>query len=313
MVKTKQPSHHEETLDEPVAAVPVRARMRSLFQPGLLAAVMLLIAAISFGPRLMKSLPDLSGLEEFRLPAREIEVTPPPHWVPHDLIEQVLAQSQLPDELSLLDKGLTARIAEAFQHHPWVEEVVRVTKSTPAQVKVELTYRQPAAMVQVKQGLYPVDRLGVLLPPGDFSPAEARRYPLIVNAATPPQGSVGTSWGDVAVTGAAQIAAALNMHWKDFGIDYIEIPPVATARPTIDELVYHLHTTGGSRIIWGRAPENSHPGELTAAQKIGRMEEYVTRFGGFDQPHGPYEIDIRHLQLISRKPLAEVPAPASRR
>ena len=301
--------------EEPVEtdAAPARSRMRSLFQPGLLAAVVLLIAAISFGPRLMKSLPDLSGLEEFRLPSRDIAISTPPHWVPHDLVEQVLEQAELPDELSLLDKGLTERIAKAFAQHPWVEEVVRVTKSTPAEIKVELTYRQPAAMVQVKQGLYPVDRTGVLLPPGDFAPAEAQRYPLIVNAATPPQGPVGTSWGDVAVSGAAQIAATLNVHWKEFGLNYIEIPPIASARPTVDELVYHLHTMGGSRIIWGRAPENSHPGELTAAQKIGRMEEYVTRFGGFDQPRGPYEIDIRHLQLISRKPLAELPSAAPRR
>jgi len=32
------------------------------------------------------------------------------------------------------------------------------------------------------------------------------------------------------------------------------------------------------------------------------MLKYVTDFGGFDRPHGPYEIDIRHWQEISRKP-----------
>jgi hypothetical protein len=43
---------------------------------------------------------------------------------------------------------------------------------------------------------------------------------------------------------------------------------------------------------------------LSTRQKIGRLEEYVTRFGGFNGPQGPYEIDIRHWRDISRTPLS---------
>jgi hypothetical protein len=60
---------------------------------------------------------------------------------------------------------------------------------------------------------------------------------------------------------------------------------------------------GGSHIIWGHAPGTGHPGELSTKQKIGRLDEYVKRFGGFDRPHGPYRIDIRHWRDISRTPL----------
>ena len=75
-----------------------------------------------------------------------------------------------------------------------------------------------------------------------------------------------------------------------------------------------LMAKGGSRIIWGHAPATSHPetgkpeaghpGELSTKQKIGRLDEYVTKFGGFDSPQGPYQIDIRHWRDISRTPLS---------
>ena len=74
-----------------------------------------------------------------------------------------------------------------------------------------------------------------------------------------------------------------------------------------DEAIYELRTVGGSHIIWGRAPDSDHPGELTYQQKIGRLEDYATRNGGFSDEHGPYEIDIRHWHEISRQPLSQVP------
>ena len=70
----------------------------------------------------------------------------------------------------------------------------------------------------------------------------------------------------------------------------------------IDDLQFELLTRNGSRILWGRAPGTNHPGELTVEQKIGRLKKYQSDFGGFDQPHGPYEIDIRHWREISRRP-----------
>ena len=57
------------------------------------------------------------------------------------------------------------------------------------------------------------------------------------------------------------------------------------------------------KVVWGRAPGSGHPGELTAVQKIGRLRKYLDEFGGYAQPRGPYEIDIRHWQEITRRPL----------
>jgi hypothetical protein len=263
--------------------------------------IALVVAAAIVGPEIRKRLPDLAERPEYRLAAVKIEITQPPHWVPHDLVEQVVQHAALPAELSLLDDDLTRQVAEAFQFHPWVEEVVSVKKSVPAKIEVQLRYRCPVAMVQMQQGMYPVDGAGILLPPADFRIADTRKYPVILNVRSTPQGPAGTPWGDPVVLGGARLAAELAPYWKKLGVTSISCERSPTGK-TADEW-YTLISTGGSRIIWGRAPGVDHPGELSVEQKIGRLKKYVADFGNFDQPHGPYEIDIRHWREISRRPL----------
>ena len=301
------------TAPQAPAAAPAKPRgvVRGLFQPKLLFILAVSVLAANCLPLLRSYLPDLSKRPEYRLTAAQIRVTQTPHWVPHNIVEQVVQQGNLPEEMSLLDEHLTQEIADAFQLNPWVERVESVRKSVPGQLEVKLVYRRPVAMVQVKQGMYPVDGSGILLPPENFSVADTRLYPLITNVLSTPQGAAGTSWGDVVVVGAARLADELAPHWKKFGLNSIDCPRTARAEPALDDGVYLLTSTGGSQIIWGRAPGSDHPGELSTDQKIGRLKKYITLFGGFERPHGPYEIDIRHWQEIVRRPLLTQTPPAT--
>lgn len=280
------------------------SRPRLLFRPKALVPLAVLVLAAFCSPVVVRHLPDLRQRDEYTLSTTEIEITPPPRWVPADLVDQVVQQANLPETVSLLEDDLAGRILEAFEGHPWVAEVRSVRKSMPARLTVELRYREPVAMVQMKAGFYPVDKKGTLLPPQDFAISEAKRYPRITNVQSVPQGSAGTAWGDVVVLGAARIAEALAPHWEEFELAAIRAPRPTSAHTTIDDLTYVLITRGGSRILWGRAPGADHPGELTAEQKVGRLQEYLARFEQFDRPHGPYEIDIRHWREISRRPLS---------
>jgi hypothetical protein len=122
----------------------------------------------------------------------------------------------------------------------------------------------------------------------------------------------------VAVLGAARLAEALLQapsgqpsHWQRLNLIAIHVPTL-DGRTNIEDLSYELIAPGGSRIVWGRAPGSGHPGELSVEQKIGRLQKYVSDFGGFDRPHGPYEIDIRHWQEISRRPLSASAEPPAR-
>ena len=300
------------------ASFPTRAR-RLLFRPRVLLFFAALVSSTLAVPLLIQSLPDLRERDEFRVQIDAIEVTPPPPWIPVDLIERVIETTEFGTELSLLDESLPRNLYEAFRRDPWVAQVVRVRKVPPNRVDVELVYRRPVAMVEVAEGLYPVDPNGTLLPPADFSAADASEFPLIRNVTSKPQGPAGTNWGDVAILGAARLAEALLQapprkpsHWERLGLVAIRVPD-ATASTGIEDLCFELLASGGSRIIWGRAPGSTHPGELTVEQKIGRLEKYVADFGGFDRPHGPYEIDIRHWQEISRRPLTAATEPSTRR
>lgn len=278
-----------------------------LVQPNLLLTLSCLVAAWIFLPKLGLRFPNLQNNQQYRLQTAQIEITAPPHWVPHDLAEQVTRRAGLPDELSLLDKDIARRVAEAFERHPWVKGQVRVSTSIPARMRVELEYREPVAMVRVASsaGLFPIDAEATLLPSADFAPAEISKYPRIENVVTAPQGAEGTVWSDEKVIAAARLAVRLKPYWKQFGLQSILVPEKSEANAAWDDLSLRLVTHGGSRVIWGRAPGALHPGELTAEKKIDRMKFYLKHHGPFDSAHGPYEYDITQWRDISRKPIAD--------
>ena len=97
-----------------------------------------------------------------------------------------------------------------------------------------------------------------------------------------------------------------------FGLTSIVAPQRPDPKVSPAELTFELTSKGGSVIVWGRPPGTNHPGELTVEQKVGRLERYLEQFGSFDGPHGPYEIDIRHWQEISRRPLTPPKSNAAR-
>ena len=284
-----------------------------LLQPNLLLGLSCLVAAAVFLPKTVRMLPDLRQSSQYRFETSQIEITPPPHWVPHDVVEQVVKRAGLPHEMSLLDESVTQRIAAAFERHPWIKGNVRVRTAVPARVQVDVEYREPVAMVSVssgpKSGLFPIDVDGILLPGADFPPAEIAKYPVIENVATAPRGRAGDEWGDARVLGAARLAVLLKPNWKEFGLKSIRVPSASGTKVAAEDLSYQLGTTGGSRIVWGRAPGSRHPGELPAEKKIDRMKFYRRHHGSFDSAHGPCEFDITHWRDISRKPIADrIPA-----
>jgi hypothetical protein len=258
------------------------------------------------GPVAWRWLPDLTRRREYRLKAQDIRFTDPPPWIPRTFIRDVIREGGLPEELTLLDDELVKQVVAAFQKDAWVDRVVSVRKDFARGLTVVLTYRKPVAFVVTESDRYPIDQEATLLPPPGFPPG-ADELPVIRNAHSAPQGPAGTPWGDRIVEGAARLAEILGPCWKKLQLESIRIPDVDAKRRGPDETIYELWTVGGSHIIWGRAPGSDHPGELTCEQKIGRLEDYVTRNGGFSDDHGPFEIDIRHWREITRQPLSELP------
>ncbi|MEE9602528.1 MAG: hypothetical protein V3V75_04430 [Thermoguttaceae bacterium] len=229
---------------------------------------------------------------------RNVEITPPPPWIHSSIREDVFRDASLDGPLSIMDDDLTDRISTAFSLHPWVAKVLRVSKYHPARVTVELVYRRPVCMVEVTDGLLPVDEQGVLLPVGDFSPIEASRYPRLVGVNTDPVGPVGTRWGDARVVGGAEIASALGPVWEQFKLHRI-VPLSTGTRRATDDYVYAIFTRGGTRIIWGRAPGVNAPGELPPGEKIARLKWVAQQDGGLDNHGDSRELDVHSLRVSS--------------
>ncbi len=300
---------------ESVAAPPASAKKRSwIFRP----RTLMLAAACGFGliamPVLLRRLPSLEDRPEYVVTASEVTISPPPRWIPENLVQQVCERAGISDSESLHDPELTLRIAAAFTSHPWVDQVVSVRKSFPARIHVDVVYREPVAMVRGIDGHYPVDRNGVLLPARDFSVTDVAQYPVIERVSSVPMGKLGESWGDPAVTGAAELAAVLNEDrqdgtswWKELELASILVPQRVALTEDVEELQFELKTNGGSQILWGRGPGSQHPGELSVSQKVERLDRLHRDYGSFDDDHGPYVIDIRPWQGIERGVLARQP------
>jgi hypothetical protein len=133
-------------------------------------------------------------------------------------------------------------------------------------------------MVEVPDGLFPVDAQGVLLPSGDFTAAEARNYPRIAGVPGQPLGLVGSPWNDAIVTAAAKIADELTPIWKDLGL--YQIRPLAAPQQThTANGDFELVTRNGLTITWGSAPGHEQPGEPTTSEKIARLRKRLAKSG----------------------------------
>lgn len=236
---------------------------------------------------------------EYLLRPENIEITvEQPDWIKSDVRAEAVRDGSLGD-LSILDKQLTVKVAQAFAMHSWVEQVTRVSKHYPARVVVELTYRKPVAMVEVwtpknGDGLLPIDINGVLLPPSDFTAEQTRDYLRISVPNAAPAGPVGTAWGDSRVAGAARIAAVFEGRWKALGLYRItarQADPISNSSPPS---TYELLTKNGVRVIWGKPPAADSAVEAKAAlAKVAKLAEYVESNGSLESMTEATEIDLR--------------------
>jgi hypothetical protein len=280
----------------PAVALSVR---RGVFQPATLWWLACALLAVVFLPYLPWMTPDLSSRPEYQVDWTSVDVSPPPRGVPPRVVDEVRAQSKLPERLSLLQPGLASELAHAFSGHPWIERVDRVEVKRQRRIDIDLTYRRVALVVETSRGFYPIDRQSVLLPPTDFAPEDVNKLPVCRNAKTLPQGAAGERWGDVVIECAAQIADAIapggdvDRNWKRLGLAAIIAPVPTTADPLPEDLSFDIVTKGGSLIRWGRAP-GADTLEPSVEQKIARLGQVVQNQGSLDAPGGPFKIDIRY-------------------
>ncbi len=244
--------------------------------------------------------PEILADRQFQLTPEQIEITTPPAWIKGDVKHEVLRDASLDGPLSIFEPELTQRLARAFLLHPWVGKVTRVSKHHPARVVVVLEYRVPVCMVEVPGGLYPVDEHGILLPAGDFSTLDARRYPRLAGIRTVPMGPVGSEWGDGRVTGGAEIAAVIGELWDAAQLDHMTASEAAQG--TEDAFAYEIIAKSGARIAWGLPPSVQVGNEAHTTDKLAMLRQLVSTKKLETQRSTPIRVDLRSAPPTTESP-----------
>jgi len=255
--------------------------------------------------------PSVIHRDRYLLTANHITTTALPEWITADVRAEVVHNSALDRRLSVLDDAFVNVVRDAFVLHPWVESVDRITKSYPPQVHVDLTFRRPAAVVELggPRGveLIPVDRLGVQLPAADVPEIRKRYLPRIGGIIGRPP--VGQPWTDPRVAGAAELAEGLSDVWESLHL--VDILPSARQEIQDDQryFVFDLITSGGTRIVWGAAQDKGLPGEDTFETKLKRLQKYAEEHGSLDSVRGPAVVDVRKELAITPRTVKKTLTP----
>jgi hypothetical protein len=191
-------------------------------------------------------------------------------WVRSDVKAEALRNASLDGGLPLGDPELPRRLARAFDMHPWVRQVERVSLAHPAAATVTIACREPVAMVGVQGGLLAIDAEGVVLPSADFTAEAAATYPRISGIESSPQGPEGSAWGDPAVEEAAALAVAIGPEWQSLGL----VECRAVGKGTLRR--WELVGPESRRIVFGAAPGREVSGEPGAAAKVARLRAFAT-------------------------------------
>ncbi|MCI0331983.1 MAG: hypothetical protein L0228_02005 [Planctomycetes bacterium] len=283
--------------------LPVLLR-RLLFRPRVWAGLVFLLG-LGVGAHFLwqRGAPTIARHPQYQLAAESIHITPPPAWIRSDLKSQVIRDAGL-TALSVLDDWdtLSRRVKDAFEFHPWVSSVERITKRLPAALDIELTYRRPVAAVESRDSsgisFLPVDERAIRLPEGDLTDIELRYLPRISGVTGRPL--VGDTWNDLRVVGGAKLAAALGDVWQKLRLVEIIATIQAAGADDSQSCSFDIITTGGMKVVWGTAPgQETSAGESTFDQKRKRLLDYAAQHGQFESIDGPAAIDVRNDLVVT--------------
>lgn len=258
-----------------LAFAPARLLKERAARRALLAGAIILGCAVLSATIWRNVREDVFALPEYQVPVAQLRLNAMPNWLNEqaDVRRDVIRDASLDGNMSLLNERLTVDIARAFALHPWVEQVASVRKSFPAQVDVEVVFRQPVCVVEFSNTSYAVDAHAVLVPRADIQADELARLPRLTGVDAP-TGLMGTVWSDLRVIGAAEIAAVLKEEWQALGLKSIVPAATPDRSPRGSDYQFDLVTTQDKVIQWGFAPQVESADEATLAWKLGEIRNF---------------------------------------
>lgn len=215
----------------------------------------------------------------------KVHINEAPRPIRDGVVETVYRDTDM-QRWSMIDRGVTARIASAFAMHPWVREVRNVRKRPNGHLDVYVDYRIPVAMVKVQLSpkdetdyFFPIDGEGIVLPEVDFQSVQTNQFIHIIVEHAFTRRPWGTRFGDPRVEAAASLAAILDQSRERLQLKSIACfdDPRSQDVPQL-----HLRFEDGSQVLWGSPPGREFAKEATAAAKLDALDTGRGRVDGAD-------------------------------
>ncbi len=194
--------------------------------------------------------------------AASLRLVKGPAWMTPAILAELdvgLLDPEFPQRFSLLDDGVSQRIAAAYEACVWVERVRKIVKHDPRvdpdrpPLEVHLKFRRPAAFVRSRGGFCLVDSCGVRLPGVYSEPRLGRVALLVISGVTSSPPNVGQVWSDARLEAGVRVAEAVGPRRQVFRLVSIDVSNVGGRHDPRDTEIA-LFTANGTRIKWGRAP-----------------------------------------------------------
>ncbi len=247
---------------------------------------------------------ELLDRSTFQLTFEKLVVTPQPDFLKIDLKKAAFDGSGLA-ETNLLDHDLVSKVHAAFAVQSWVEQAI-VRKNRSA-VDVDLIFRKPVALVEFGDNLLlPIDRSGIVLDGEDFNSALADQF-VRITVESPQVGSLvhGDAWPDERIVAAAMIAELILPKAKDWGIVRIAHVPLTSGSnaPEGDFEFLTSQNTAGIRVLWGSPPGFERTDEVSPAQKLETLSQWISERGSLTDFGSSQTIDLRsgQIKLVSKR------------
>jgi hypothetical protein len=245
-------------------------------------------ACLGFG-RLEKK---VHALERFD---RELvlEWTDLPQWLRlrdnRRILEDLAQRVGLCPEDRLLDPELAQRVGEALSAPDvgWVKSVDRVTVKPDGVVSVRCKFRNPSAWVRRGQSCYLIDDQGVRLP-GRWKVADCTGSSLLmIEGVQQKAPAVGTAWSGADLAAGLHMATLLADKPFRAQITGIIVDNYDGRRDRSRPHIELATDRPGSRVWWGRAPNEESGTEITATQKVTLLQTLYDQYRRIDlgQPY----------------------------
>lgn len=263
----------------------------------------MLVGAVISAPHVHRLGKELLRQPIYLVEGGEVRISKPHQWVNRDFFANAVVKGGLTSPLSVADPTLVGKLRDGLEADPWIESVDQIDVSLQDGVQILATYRTPALMVQTLDGLFPVDKNGVVLPTRDFAIGDTSMFPRFRLFDSSPPTAIGSRWRDPRIVEAARLATLLSPFNEEQNLwkrcELAEIRPSESADGS-----FEMYSQAGSRVIWGRTSEAAQDVEPTDAQKVGKLEQILAARGSLAAPAGPYLIDLRLWDQITLEPLA---------